>query len=73
MKYNYRLVEQESDNADHIPNDSDFFVVENWKNLNEIYWNLERFTKKLPYPRSKKSSYKRSKRWLEKNHPELLI
>lgn len=73
MKYTYRLIEQESDNANHIPDHSDLFVVENWGHLDEIHWSLERFIKKLPYPRSRHDSYLRSKKWLEKNHPEFLI
>lgn len=60
MKYAYRLVEQ-------------LFVVENRGHLDAVYWNLERFTGKFPYPISKKSSYRRSRRWLKENHPEMLI
>lgn len=74
MKYTYRLVEQESDHADHVPEDCDFFVIEDGgRNDNTTWWGLEIFTRKLPYPRSGSNSYQRTKRWLQERYPEWML
>lgn len=74
MSYDHRLVEQESDHADHIPDDSDFFVVENWGHDDAIFCELNNLLKGSP-PRStsRKAAWLRCREWLKEKHPEFLM
>jgi hypothetical protein len=74
MNYNYRLVKQESDHVYHIPNGSDFFVIENWGKNDAIFFRLDNFLKESPpyYP-SRRVAWNRCLEWLKENHPEFFI
>ena len=49
MKYNYRLVEKESDYADHISDESDLFVVENCEGY-DFFYRVDSLLKGSSYP-----------------------
>ena len=72
MNYDYRLVEQESDHADHIPDDSDFFVVENWGRDDAVFCELNNLLKGSAHPYHQ-DEWNRCREWLKKSHPELLM
>lgn len=74
MKYDHRLVLQESEHEGHVPTESDFFIVENFGQDNAIYWKLRTLTALSPYhSNSRLSSFHRSKKWLQENYPELFL
>ena len=71
MKYNYRLVEQESDHEDHIPNESDFFVIENWEGC-DFFYRVDSLLKGSPHP-FRQDDWNRCREWLKENYPEFFI
>lgn len=75
VTYDHRLAVQESDDENHVPTESDFFVVENLNHDDAIYWNLKTLMALSPHHNSKKrkNSFMRSKDWLKDNYPELFI
>lgn len=73
MKYDHRLVQQESEHEGHVPTEDDFFIVENFGRDDAIYWKLKSLLLLHPHTLSREMSFNRSKDWLKENHPELFL
>lgn len=74
MNYDYKLVMQESDHENHIPTESDFFVVENSGRDVCVFCRLDNLLKgSRPYYPSRQASFDRCLEWLKNNYPEFML
>ena len=65
MKHTYKLVKEKSGRED------EFLVIEDLESDNPVYWSLKKLIELHPILMD--SSFKRTREWTLKNHPELML
>ena len=62
MKHTYKLIKEGED---------DFFIIEDLESDNRTYWSLKKLIELHPILMD--NSFRRTRKWVLKNHPELML
>lgn len=65
MKHTYRLIKETSEH------ENEFLVIEDLESDNPVYWSLKKIIELHPVLMNE--SFRRTRKWTLKNHPELML